>query len=740
MFHSGYYKHVIVQKESELKELKDLISRASIIFYDTETSGLRVRYPGNDFVAGFTIAFDDDTDKRVFYIPVAHEFEGVYKSPRIDFSKAKLNPEDFPDFDESEMYGEFYNVSLDAAIDVVRGIFEKNNAIKVAHNGSFDWHVMSNCGIDLSYMFKNLLFDDTMIMCHTVNEEEEKKLESVVKRIYGLIKCDLKDILTTVTNEEKKSLGYKANQNVPYTLVQIPIGGRYSCEDVWFTKQLYFDVIEALKEDETYEAYCTLRKPFTPVLWKMERRGVNFDKKRAQEMQVLAEKELEKLEYKMYEIAGIEININSDDQMAALLFGHVKITKDKKTGEYHEKPDTKIIAKNFGLPIISWTDGGKAKDKKLRRPQADKDVIAQLLKRDFVKPRQQEGKEFIKLLHLYNKLKHLYDNYIVGMQEQLYQDGRIHASMNQAGTDSGRISSSDPNLNNKPRPVENPKKPKREDFADEKGFQFEMNRYKEELKEYEYWIRFEIRSLIIPSEGNIIIASDFNNMEKRLTACFSGDEALLKMFREGLDGHGLIATMIFEELAGVHPNDVKKKRPDLRQKGKQFGFLMDYGGTEYGLSEGLGITKEEALTYIDKYYEGFKGLSDYYQKNIRFCKDNGYILSILGRKRHLPRINSDDKWIRGYCERLTKNFPAQGGNADITIQAQVAMDSDCVLNAIGVFMILQVYDEVVFEVPIRYKNIAMERIKDKMEHTLQVPLELPIPVGIDCGMTYSAAK
>lgn len=178
-----------------------------------------------------------------------------------------------------------------------------------------------------------------------------------------------------------------------------------------------------------------------------------------------------------------------------------------------------------------------------------------------------------------------------------------------------------------------------------------------------------------------------------MSAHFTQDENLIRLFNDKLDGHGLIATIIFDHLKDVHPNDVKKKYPHERQISKGVGFAMDYGGTSFAVSRNLGISKEEAQVYIDKYFEGFGGLAEWATKQKQFGRKFGYVLTILGHKRHLSGIRSEDMKIRSYYERLCLNSPIQGSAADVAIRAQLAIDNDPVLRALGCTMRIQVHDK-----------------------------------------------
>ena len=232
----------------------------------------------------------------------------------------------------------------------------------------------------------------------------------------------------------------------------------------------------------------------------------------------------------------------------------------------------------------------------------------------------------------------------------------------------------------------------------------------------------------------------WSNLEKRLSAHITKDEKLIKMFNDNLDGHGLIATIIFPELADMHPNDVKKKFPHLRQIAKTVGFAIDYGGTAFAVSRNLKISKEEAQVYIDRYFEGFSGVAEWGVKQKKFGSRNGYVKTLFGHKRHLSGINSDDNKIKGYYERLCLNSPVQGSASDCATMAQIAVDKDPIMKALGVTMRIQIHDELVCIAPKRFKFIAMNRLKYLMETCLPYELVVPLISNVDWGKNYSEAK
>ena len=427
IFHQEYYDWKILQTEEELYELVEKLKRTSTLYFDTETSGLRVRYVGEDYIVGWTYAVDDNIDDRVYYVPVRHDFEGEYELGRINLIDLELKRDDFPEFNELTFEGNWHNLDPEFVMDLVRPIFEEcyllnKPRVLVAHNINYDLHVIQNEGIDVLKVFKNNILFDTMVAYHTIDEEGEKKLEEIVRHTYGLKKVDFKLVIKTVTNAEKKTVGLKASQNASFQHVQIPIGGVYSIEDVWFMKQMYPDLIEALKTDEQFDICMEYRMPYISVLWKMERRGMNVDVERCNIMAEKAKIEIDKLSYSIYEHAGVEFNINSTQQLAEILFGVRKKKKNKVTGEYTEGGNDHIISCSFKFQPVAWTDGGKTKDKNLKMPKTGTEVLEELLTQkcttrgknaltQLERERQEhEGREMVELLIKYSRLEKLYSS------------------------------------------------------------------------------------------------------------------------------------------------------------------------------------------------------------------------------------------------------------------------------------------------------------------------------------------
>ena len=581
MFHQKYFNLSIVQEHS-LDSFFALFEKAKMVYFDTETSGTSVRWTGKDYVVGYTFAFEDEVSKDVFYVPVRHDFEGLYKeNNRFRLVPPKFfNPKYFPDFDKSKFEGEYYNVDAYNFAQRLRLIMENGGKTYIAHNIDFDLHAIANEGINVVKVFNKNIIEDTMVMVHTIDETVEKNLEAVTKMIYGVEKSHYSDVIKTVTNDEKLSVGIKANANAAFMQVQIPIGGQYSAEDVWFMKQMFPQLIEGLKNEGMTDYYYKVRIPYLKVLWKMERKGFRIDTQLLEKMSKEAEVEIKNLEYKLYSLAGVEFNPSSSQNLYELLFGFKKkavqlnesaqkaydeaaknlATKDKLSYKkqlmseranviFKESYNKDFVSRNFGFKVVEWTAGGQYAYEELKTPKVGKDELKKL-KRQKV---SEEAHKFIDCLTDYKKLVKLKSAFMDGLWDLIYEDGKVHCSFGLCGTDSFRLSCQQPNLQQLPHPLEEPKEG-------------------EDRTYFDFWDRFEIRKLFIADEGYSVVAADYHALEKFLTAHLSQDKMLIKMMVENLDPHGTVATLVFPELKDVNPNDVKKIAPEKRQIAKKIGF------------------------------------------------------------------------------------------------------------------------------------------------------------------------
>ncbi len=459
MFHQKYFKINIVQNDT-LDYFFNCFNKAKFVFMDTETSGLNVRCTGKDYVVGYTFSFEDEVSKEVFYVPVRHIFEGKYEEgDRFKFLTSKYLA-NFPDFMPEKFNGNFYNVDAYSFAQRLKPLLENGNRTYIAHNISYDLHTIANEGIDIVSFFAHNKIDDTQVMVHTCDETVEKNLESVTKQLFHVEKSHYSEVIKTVTKEEKLSQGLKANVNAGFPLVQIPVGGQYSAEDVWFMKQMYPMLIQGLKDDEQFEIYTNYRIPFLKVLWKMERRGIKVDIKQLDEMQKLAEEEADNFKYRMFQLIGVQFNPDSSQHLYEILFGYRKkllslnsqaqaqfekesegLTATQKTslknrflGNYNcvyfkDSSNTDLISVNLGFKPVATTDGGKYGYEELKVPKTGSEELKKLLSQE----NTEQAHQFIKELMGYKKISKLISAFMVGLRENIYEDGKVHCSFNICG-------------------------------------------------------------------------------------------------------------------------------------------------------------------------------------------------------------------------------------------------------------------------------------------------------------------
>lgn len=606
-------------------------------------------------------------------------------------------------------------------------------------------HVMRLMGIEVS---TEDIFD-TMVASWLCDENTPNGLKENTQMIWGIDQTHFKEVINDVPKEVKKEFGYKATQKVTFDLVLIDDGCIYAMYDAFYTWHCYIYFIDRLSYIKMWNIYFKHYMKFLATLYNMENRGVTVDIEKLNTMKKEIEEDCESLLYEMQELAGVEFNAGSPQQLGELLFAYVPDSKlEKVRQETHGEYTSPLLENSFGLRAVSTTAKGA--------PQTNALTLMKLSKMDYKTRRKKEGVEFCKKLLEYKKLSKLKSAFIDGMLEQLYADGKVHPNFNIIGTDSGRISCSNPNLQQLPKADEDDKYQIRSLFigseylADEDG-EFVCDLDKATEKDLAY----------CDVKRKKIVAGDFSNLEMRVLAHFSEDKHLLEMFAADSDTHGTTAVNMFE--LDCKPEEVKKKYPHLRQAAKVINFLLMYGGSAPTLYDNLrndpyspidlgdktytekyhvknGV--EVAQIYIDKYFDSYSGVADFMKQQKRFAHKHKYVLTLLQRKRRLPDINSHDYKLSAYCERLSVNSCIQGSAADITSSAQNIVDRDPWYKEHGVLMLLQVHDELVFECPEKYVDECIRRTKEYMEHPFgpKVELNLKMRADFDSGNSYQEAK
>ena len=409
----------------------------------------------------------------------------------------------------------------------------------------------------------------------------------------------------------------------------------------------------ALKADaDLWNLYNDVELPLVPVLRAMETAGVRFDVTKLHEAETKLTAELNQLEKRIYALAGMEFNVNSPRQVGELLFDRLKLdskAKKSKTGQYSTSEEVLLAIK--------------------------------------------DRHEVVGLILDYRELKKLISTYISALPSYIAPDGKIHTTYNQTVTATGRLSSSNPNLQNLP-------------IRSERG----------KL----------IREAVIPDEGCLFLSADYSQIELRLLAHMSQDEHLLQAFRSGQDIHAATAARIFKQ-----PIDTISK--DQRRKAKTANFGIIYGISAFGLAQQLDCPRGEAKQLIDDYFAAFPGVIKYIEQQKEIARQRGYAETLFGRKRYLPDINSQNATVRSFAERNAVNAPIQGTAADIIKMAMVAIHKRLKDEGLKAQMIMQVHDELNFNVP----ETEVERVREIVVSEMQNAVHLSIPLIADCGVGHN---
>ncbi len=406
----------------------------------------------------------------------------------------------------------------------------------------------------------------------------------------------------------------------------------------------------ALKADvDLWNLYNEVELPLVPVLREMEAAGVRIDVEKLKSAEVALTEELKTLEQRIYSLAGETFNINSPRQVGELLFDKLKLdtkAKKSKTGQYSTSEEVLVALKDRH------------------------EVVGAILD--------------------YRALSKLITTYISALPEYIAPDGKIHTTYNQTVTATGRLSSSNPNLQNLP-------------IRSERG-------------------RF-IREAVIPDEGCLFLSADYSQIELRLMAHFSRDEHMLAAFRSGQDIHAATAAKIF----GLPIEQVTK---DQRRQAKTANFGIIYGISAFGLAQQLDCSRSDAKKLIDDYFNAFPRVITYIENQKSIARERGYAETLFGRKRYLPDILSNNPTVRSFAERNAVNAPIQGTAADIIKMAMVAIHRRLKEEGLQAQMIMQVHDELNFNVP----EAEVERVREIVVHEMQNAVHLSVPLIAECGV------
>ena len=518
-------------------------------------------------------------------------------------------------------------------LEIFRPVYESERILKIGQNVKYDLEVLANYGIEL----KGEMFD-TMIAHYLLQPELRHNMDYMAE-VYLNYQTIHIDELIGPRGKNQKSM-----RDVPPADVC-----EYASEDADITLQLYNALEPKLKESDLYPLFRDIEMPLVRVLAEMEMNGVLIDTNALKETSVAFTERMLELERKIYEEAGEEFNISSPRQVGDILFEKLKIVekaKKTKTGQYVTSEEVLQQLKNKA-PIVS-------------------NILA------------------------YRGLKKLLGTYVDALPKLINpRTGHIHTSFNQTVTATGRLSSSDPNLQNIPVRGEDGK---------------------------------DIRRCFIPEPGCLFFSADYSQIELRVMAHLSNDANMIEAFREGHDIHTATAAKIYKE-------SLDSVTRDQRTKAKRANFGIIYGITMFGLAQNLDIERSEAKQLIDGYFATYPQVHEYMEQSKEMARKNGYAETFLHRRRYLPDINSHNATVRNFAERNAINAPIQGSAADIIKVAMVRIYSRFKRENIRSKMILQVHDELNFSVVPEEKELVERIVIEEMQNAYA----LRVPLIADCG-------
>jgi len=516
----------------------------------------------------------------------------------------------------------------------LKPLLEDDSVLKIAQNLKYDFLIFQQRGIRVAP------FDDTMLISYV--------LES---GLHGHGMDELSQLHLNHTPISFSDVAGKGKEKITFDHVSIPDATRYSAEDADVTLRLFLLLKPKLAEMGKVTAYETLERPLVPVLADMERAGIMIDPDLLRKLSNDFAQEQAKLEKQIHKLAGQEFNIGSPKQLGDILFGKFSLPGGKKT------------------KTGAWS--------------TDVDVLEEVAA---------QGHEIAKKVLDWRGLAKLRGTYTDALPTYINpQTGRVHTSYAMAATSTGRLASTDPNLQNIPVRTEEGRR---------------------------------IRQAFIAPKGHKLISADYSQIELRLLAHIADIPQLRKAFAEGQDIHALTASEIFSV-------PVKNMPAEVRRRAKAINFGIVYGISGFGLANQLGIARSEADDYIKKYFQRFPGIRDYMEATKEFAREHGYVETLFGRRVHIREIKSTVPGMRGGAERAAINAPIQGTAADIIRRAMVRVPGALAAKRLKARMLLQVHDELIFETPDSEIEKTESLVKSVMEKAAAPAVHLSVPLTVD---------
>lgn len=524
-------------------------------------------------------------------------------------------------------------IEQETAIDILRPLFENEKILKIAHNYKFDYLMLRRAGLRV----QGEVFD-TMIAGYLLDAGQKLKMDDLARKYLNYEPIPIGKLIGT--GRSKKTM-----DKIPPDEVRI-----YACEDADVTFRLHEVLNVLLEKDDLSEVAEKLEFPLIEVLGEMELNGVRLDTDMLKEFSSTLTEDILKLEQTIYEKAGVEFNINSPQQLGEVLFDKMGLPAGKKTKTGQYSTAESVLTKLAG---------------KYEMPE---------------------------LILEYRALSKLKSTYVDALPKLINEEtGRVHTDFNQSIAATGRLSSSNPNLQNIP-------------IRTERGR--------------------EIRKAFIADKGCKLLSADYSQVELRVIAAIAEDQQMIEAFENEEDIHSRTAREIFglKSLEEVDSNH--------RRKAKQVNFGIPYGVSAYGLATRLNISNNEGKEMIDQYFERFPGILRYINETKQFAKEHGYVKTLMGRRRYIPEINSGNWNVRSFAERTAINMPIQGTAADIIKRAMINIQKYIEEHQLKTRMLLQVHDELIFEVPEDELDQVAPVVKKMMESAYRLAVPLKVDMGI----------
>ena len=529
----------------------------------------------------------------------------------------------------------------------IKPILEDPSIKKVGQNIKFDFLILSQNNIEINSL------EDTMLISYTLDAGTNRHNLDTLSEIH----------LNHKTISYKELVGTGKNK-LNFSEISLDKATEYAAEDADVTLRLYNHLKKRLDEEKLNKVYEVFEKPMVKLLSKLEFNGIKVDDMYLKKLSKNFEKKLKKIEKEIYSIAGKEFNIGSPKQLGEIIYNELKITKLKKTKKGSLATSANIL-EDLALA----------------------------------------GHKFPNLVLEWRQISKLKNTYSDALQDHISKKTkRVHTSFLLAATNTGRLASSDPNLQNIPIKSEEGK---------------------------------EIRKAFITDKKNILISADYNQIEMRILADIADVKELKKAFKNNEDIHSLTASQVFNV-------PINKINDDLRRKAKTINFGIIYGITQYGLAKQISVSNQEALDFINAYFKKFPQIKDYMNSTISACRKQGYVSNIFGRRIHLRGINDKNFSIRSFQERAAINAPIQGSAADIIRLAMIKINQLIEQDKkLQTKMLLQIHDELIFECSEKDEEYVKKTIKEAMisiskseHHMFSIPLEVNVNSGNNWGEAH----